>query len=154
MQQGTVFSIFIGAETGGKMRGVDEVHALPGQGLEGDRYFLGGGNLPRKQGPDREATLIEIEALEALKREHGLDLGPEESRRNIVTRGIALNHLVGREFRVGGVTLRGMRLCEPCDYLDRVSGKAVKQALVHRGGLRAQIVTEGVIRVGDPIAVE
>ena len=82
-------------------------------------------------------TLIEAEALEALEREHGVRLEPHESRRNIVTRGVALNELVGREFRVGEVVLRGLMLCEPCRHLEKLTGKQLIRGLVHRGGLRA-----------------
>jgi MOSC domain-containing protein YiiM len=152
MQSGTVLYLFIGPVTAQPMQSVPEVRAHPGKGLEGDRYCLGGAVQPRKRGPEREATLIEVEALEAVKREADIDFDASESRRNIVTRGIALNHLVGREFRVGEVTLRGIRLCEPCEHLVKLTGKGVREALIHRGGLRAQIVSAGTIRVGDPIA--
>jgi MOSC domain-containing protein YiiM len=96
-------------------------------------------------------TLIEVEALEALQRDYGVELQPSESRRNIVTRGVALNHLIGREFSVGDVRLRGLELCEPCGHLEGLTRPGVKQGLIHRGGLRAQILSEGVINVGDRI---
>ena len=105
-----------------------------------------------KRSPDREITLIEAEAIEAVPREYGVELSPAEARRNIVTRGVALNHLVGREFRVGNVVLRGIRLCEPCEHLERLTRPGVLEALVHRGGLRAQIVSGGTIQVGDSIS--
>ena len=104
------------------------------------------------QGTGREVTLIEDEALEALFDEAGLELAPGASRRNIVTRGVPLNHLVNREFCVGAVRLRGMRLCEPCLHLEHLTQMTgARRALVHRGGLRAEIVTEGVIRAGDAV---
>jgi MOSC domain-containing protein YiiM len=78
-------------------------------------------------------------------------LDPGATRRNIVTRGVPLKHLVGQQFRVGDVTLRGLRLCEPCAHLERLSHPGVREALIHRGGLRAQILTDGTIRVGDSI---
>ncbi|MCA1685973.1 MAG: MOSC domain-containing protein, partial [Planctomycetia bacterium] len=110
------------------------------------------GPLPvGKRGVDREVTLIEAEAIEALKREDGVELDPAESRRNIVTRGVALNHLVDREFRVGGIALRGIRLCEPCRHLESMTRAGVMKGLIHRGGLRAQILGEGVLSVGDPV---
>jgi MOSC domain-containing protein YiiM len=97
-------------------------------------------------------TLIEIEAIEALERDYGVKLSPGDARRNIVTRGVALNHLVGKEFRVGEVVLRGIRLCEPCQHLVQLTGQEkVLPGLVHRGGLRAQVVKGGVIRVGDAV---
>lgn len=133
------------------MTAVQEVRAVPGKGLDGDRYFKQTGSYSNKPGPAREVTLIEIEALEALKRDYGIELNPGSARRNIVTRGAFLNHLVGREFRVGKVALRGIRLCEPCSHLEELTRPGVLQALVHRGGLRAQILTEDTIRVGDAV---
>jgi len=118
-------------------------------GLEGDRHF---GRAANEPGAGREVTLIEVEAIEALERDYGVKLGPGDARRNIVTRGVALNHLVDRQFAVGKVVLRGIRLCEPCAHLASLTDQKVLSALVHRGGLRAQIVEEGTVRVGDPVA--
>lgn len=101
--------------------------------------------------PEYQITLIEAEAIEAFSREYGIEFKPAAARRNLVTRGIPLNELVGNEIVVGEVTLRGIRLCEPCSHLAQVSHQSVLPGLVHRGGLRAQILTEGIIRVGDPI---
>lgn len=148
---GRVCSLHITGAASEPMLTVPEVRAVPGNGLEGDRYFLGTGIYSNKPGPDREVTLIEMEVLWALDRDHGIRLTPHESRRNIVTAGVALRRLVGREFAVGGVRLRGIRLCEPCAHLERLTVPGVLAALVHRGGLRAQILTEGMIRVGDSI---
>lgn len=133
------------------MEPVSKVRAVPGKGLEGDRYLQGTGTYSRNSEPDHEVTLIESEALEALRHDYGIELAPGESRRNIVTRGVALNHLVGQEFDVGEVHLRGLCLCEPCGHLERLTQKGVARALIHRGGLCAQILTEGLIRVGDPL---
>jgi MOSC domain-containing protein YiiM len=102
--------------------------------------------------PGQEVTLIEQEALEAAQREYDLPLTHAESRRNLLTSGVPLNHLVGRRFTIGSVVLEGVKLCEPCGYLERFTGKKVIEALRHRGGLRARIVQGGVLRVGDPIA--
>lgn len=125
---------------------------MPGRGLEGDRYFRGEGTYSKKGGPDREATFIELEAIRAAERDEGVAIPPERTRRNLLTEGVALNHLVGREFRVGGVRFRGLRLCEPCAHMERLSGvPGARRALVHRGGLRAEILDEGVIRVGDAV---
>jgi MOSC domain-containing protein YiiM len=134
------------------MQMVDEAQALPGVGLAGDRYALGTGSF-FKPLPDYELTLIEAEAVEAAQIEHGLQLLPGESRRNLVTRGVGLNALVGCEFQVGGVRLRGIRLCEPCRLLQALTRQPVMRTLRHRGGLRAQILTEGLIRVGDIVTV-
>ena len=125
---------------------------MPGKGLEGDRYFHDAGTFSKPEPqPDHEVTLIEIESIEALKRDYGIDLAPHESRRNILTRGVPLNHLVGQEFKVGDVALRGLRLCEPCAHLQALTQQGVLKGLIHRGGLRAQILTPGVIRVGDAV---
>ena len=151
MSNGMLISIHIAPAARAPMQSVADVRALPGIGLQGDRYSNGIGTFSKPGSPDREVTLIEIEALEALARDYGLELKPEESRRNLVTRGVALNHLVGREFKVGEVTLRGLRLCEPCDHLESLAEKKVRRGLLHRGGLRSQILTGGTIRAGDRI---
>lgn len=151
MWQGSVVSIHIAPGAGQQMETVPEARAVAGRGLEGDRYALGTGYYSRKPGEGgRELTLIEIEALEALPA-LGVKLGAAESRRNIVTTGVALNHLVGREFWIGAVKLRGTRLCEPCKYLDGLTQDGAMVALIHRGGLRAQILNDGLIRAGDTI---
>ena len=87
-----------------------------------------------------------------IKRDYGVDITPGDARRNLVTRGIPLNHLVGHEFQIGEVKIRGIRLCEPCDHLQRLTGRPVLKELRHRGGLRAQILTQGTIHVGDVIS--
>jgi MOSC domain-containing protein YiiM len=149
--EGRVAGIFIAPGEGKPVEPRDEVEAVPGQGLSGDRYFLRRGAWSDDRKPGREVTLIESEAVAAAREEFGLDLEPEESRRNIVTRGVRLNDLVGREFMVGNVRLTGVRLCEPCEYLQGLTGQPVVKALVHRAGLRADILDGGWIRVGDPI---
>ncbi len=151
--QGSVVSLFISPAAGAPMAAVNEARAVPGKGLEGDRYFKQVGTYSNKPGPAREVTLIELEAVEALKRDYGIDLDPANTRRNIVTHGVPLNHLVGRDFRVGDVTLRGIRLCEPCSHLEQLTRQGVLRGLVHRGGLRAQILADGLIRVGDTIII-
>jgi MOSC domain-containing protein YiiM len=131
---------------------LESVLAVRGKGLEGDRYFDAQGSFFKNERtrPDKEVTLIEQEALDALARDYNIQLAPEESRRNILTSGISLNHMVGREFMVGGARLRGIRLCEPCSHLERLTGRKLK-GLTHRGGLRAQIVKSGEIKLGDPV---
>jgi MOSC domain-containing protein YiiM len=149
-----VAAIHIAPAASRPMVSVERVLAIPGKGLEGDRYFDSQGTFfkNKKISPDKEVTLIEQEALEALRDEYKLELLPHESRRNILTKGAALNHLVGREFRVGKARLRGIRLCEPCKHLEKLTGRSLK-GLVHRGGLRAQVLQEGEISVGDEIVV-
>jgi MOSC domain-containing protein YiiM len=158
--QGSVAGIHLAPEAGAAMRAVSEVRAVPGKGLEGDRYFLGTGFYSlRPSWGGREVTLIETETVQALEGEvvnsdgerQGIVLTPADTRRNIATAGVPLNHLVEREFWVGPVLMRGTRLCEPCRHLEELTKPRVMQALLHRGGLRARILTEGVIRVGDPI---
>jgi MOSC domain-containing protein YiiM len=131
---------------------VEQVRAVPGKGFEGDRYFKASGTYSDHPGPAREVTLIEAEAIDAMARDNELTIHAGDARRNLVTRGVPLNHLVGREFTVGSVRLRGIRLCEPCSHLEGLTKRGVLAALIHRGGLRAQILSEGVIRVGDLIA--
>jgi MOSC domain-containing protein YiiM len=130
---------------------VNEAKVVVGKGIEGDRYFHEKGFYSGRKGPHWEVTLIEIEAIEALKRDNGIELRPGDARRNIVTLGVPLNHLVDKEFRIGEVTLRGIRLCEPCTHLEGLTQKGVWAGLIHRGGLRAQVIKEGTVRVGDAI---
>ena len=134
---------------------VQEVRAVARLGLQGDRYFKKVGTYSNVPGGGRQITLIELESVEALKRDFRIQLDPTQTRRNVVTRGVPLNHLVGRKFRLGDqVMLEGVRLCEPCEHLEKLSLKGVKEGLLHRGGLRADIVSGGIVRVGDPITPE
>ena len=129
-----------------------EVRAVPGKGLEGDRYFLGGGTFsPQPQKPDFELTLIEQERIEAFAKESGRPFNALHARRNLVTEGVALNDLVGEEFWIGDVRIRGTRLCEPCNHLAKISFPETLKGLIHQAGLRAQILSEGVIHIGDLI---
>ena len=155
MSQGNVVSIHIAAVAATPMQTVTSVAAIAGRGLEGDRYFNQSGTYSNHPGTGRHVTLIESEALAALRREYGVELDAGSARRNIVTRGVALNHLVEKEFKIGAVTLRGVRLCEPCAHLEKLCSKGVMRGLIHRGGMRAEIITGGTIGVGDAIvAVE
>ena len=152
MAKGSVVSIQIAKDAKGAMENLQEVQAVEGRGLEGDRYCNQVGSYSHNPGPDREVTLIEAEALEAMERDYGTTLDPKDSRRNITTRGVPLNHLLqGREFTIGTVRMRGLRVCEPCVNLVKLTGKNVLQGLVHRGGLRAQVLNSGTIRVGDTV---
>jgi MOSC domain-containing protein YiiM len=149
---GIVEAIYIAAAAAGPTKALDAVEAIPGVGLEGDRYARKLGTF-YKPDPDRELTLIEAEAIDALRRDYGVELAAGDTRRNLVTRGVALNHLVGKEFTVGNVRIRGIRLCEPCGHLQSLAGKPVIKGLIHRGGLRARILSEGTIHAGDSISV-
>ena len=147
MPEAAVVAIFTAPEKHVPLVSRDEVSAVAGRGLEGDRYF----NAEGWDEPKREMTLVELEAVEAANRDYDLGLTPEDMRRQIVTKGIALNHLVGREFTVGDVRCRGIKLNEPCNHLRKLAEKPLIKPMIHRGGLRAQILESGTIRVGDPI---
>lgn len=163
MWEGTVVSIHIASEAAAPMQSITEVRALPGRGLEADRYFAGTGFYSKKPSyGGREVTLIEMEAVEALfsgvlnasGEKAGIKIAAANTRRNVVTAGVPLNHLIDREFQVGAVLMRGTRLCEPCKYLDDLTQRGVMSGLIHRGGLRALILNEGVIRVGDAVRLK
>jgi MOSC domain-containing protein YiiM len=151
---GFVESIYIAPQAKARLGAVTQVRAVPGYGLEGDRYFAKAGTFSPKDVPDRQVTLIEGEAIEALARDYSIELAQGDARRNIVTRGVALNHLVGREFRVGEALLLGTRLCDPCDHLESLTKPGVRAGLIHRGGLRAQILAGGTIAVGDALTTQ
>jgi MOSC domain-containing protein YiiM len=135
-----VESIHLAAENEHKTLPVDRVRAVAGRGLEGDRHAEKG-----------DITLIEAEALETLASEHGIELAPGESRRQVTTRGISLNDLVGVRFRVGEVECVGTELCEPCNHLQKLTQPGVMRGLVHRGGINADVLSDGEIAVGDAI---
>lgn len=148
---GVVQSIHITGGGSEPMQPVDRIRAIAGVGLEGDRYAVGSGHYSGDPKVDRQVTLIEVEMIEALEKGSGIALAPGETRRNVTTRGIRLNDLVGRRFRIGEVVCEGTRLCEPCQYLADLLGKPILAPLVHRAGLRARILTGGVFAAGDPV---
>lgn len=150
---GEIQAIFICPSAGEEMQPVSEVRAVPGKGLDGDRYFNRQGYYSDKPGDGRELTLIESEALEHLTQDSGIQIGAEKTRRNLVTKGIQLNDLVGVEFHIGGITVRGVRLCDPCSYLEKHTERGVLKAMVDRGGLRVDILSGGTIRVGDAVVL-
>jgi MOSC domain-containing protein YiiM len=151
--RGQLIGIFVAPRKCVALQALDRVEAVAGRGLRGDRYFLKEGTFSAKDGPDREVTLLEVEALEGLAREYQITLEPAQGRRNLLTRGVPLNHLVGRTFTIGPVILSGIRLCEPCGHLEGLTSKGVKNGLIHRGGLRAQVVAGGVLEVGAAITL-
>jgi MOSC domain-containing protein YiiM len=154
MGAGSLLSIHIARRGGERLESVREIRAVPGLGLEGDRYHSKQGTFSGKKGTGREVTLIESEALEALRRDYDVALDAGDTRRNLITRGVPLNHLVGRTFRVGGVSLHGVRLCEPCAHLAQLTCAKASAGLVHRGGLRAEILTAGTLQAGSSIEWE
>ena len=153
MFEGQLLGIHVCAAGADQMKDVHEIKALAGLGLQGDRYATGQGSyqrgVPGKS--SQQVTLIEIEAIRAAAADYNIDVSPGATRRNLVTESVPLNHLVDRTFSVGPVILRGIELCEPCGHLERLATSGLKKALAHRGGLRAEIVTGGTLRIGDSI---
>ena len=144
MFEGRLLAIGICKNDGVDVVSVSDIEAVANVGLSGDRYA-------EKSKPKSAITLIEIEALRAAKRDHDFEISHLASRRNLLTESVPLNHLVDREFTVGEVRLRGVELCEPCGYLEKMTSKGAIKALLHRGGLRAEIVESGKISVGDKV---
>jgi MOSC domain-containing protein YiiM len=149
---GLVEGIHVASGAGEPVRALESVRAIAGVGLEGDRYAVGLGHYQDSR-VSRALTLIEAEAIEALAREHGIHLAAGGTRRNLTTRGIALNELLGRRFWIGEILCEGTWLCEPCRYLADLTAEPLLRPLVHRGGLRADILRGGVIRRGDQVRV-
>ncbi len=149
MWQGRVVSISLTPVSAEPTRLVDEVRAVAGRGLEGDRYFKADGDP--WEDPGRELTLISVEAIDAMERENGVKLDYKDARRNIITRDVPLNDLIDKEFSVGEVRVRGIRLNQPCAHLAELTEQKVLKGLVDRGGLRAQILNDGTMRTGDVI---
>ncbi len=146
--EGRVEGIYITSEPGELPATVPSVRALAGRGLEGNRYFY-------DEAPSgRALTLIAAEAVEAMESEHGISLEAAATRRNVVTRGIDVNELVGRRFRVGDVECEGVELCEPCAHLQSMTAPGVIKGLAHRGGLNADILSDGEISVGDAVVAD
>lgn len=144
---GTIEQIWTAPEAGAPARSCEAAWAVAGQGLDGDRAYEGTGTFPSGL-PGSALTLISAEVCESF----GPPLSPDEHRRNLVTRGIDLNQLVGHEFMIGQVRCRGMRLCEPCMVIQRRASRPLLRPLIHRAGLRADILTSGPIQAGDQIA--
>lgn len=150
--KGELIHVHIAAGASADMRALAEARLLPGTGIEGDRYATRCGTYSSRHHIDRQVTLIEQEALDALARDHGIELAPHEHRRNLTTRGVPLNHLVGRYFGIGDCVLYGGRLNVPCRYLEDLLGKKVFKPLINRSGLNCRVVRGGTIRPG--MAVE
>jgi len=145
--------VYLADSAGRPMRSVESAVAVAGQGLLGDRYQAGTGEWSYDRKMYDDVTLIAVEALAAADAQHAVQLAAGASRRNVETRGVDLDALVGVRFRVGEVELRGERPCEPCRYLDAVTGQPAKTALQGRGGLRATVLRGGQLRVGDRVVV-
>ena len=150
---GAVEANHVAPGTGGDPEPREAVEAVAGRGLKGDRYYRGEGLYNERDDLEpSDVTLIEAEALEAAAADYDVELEPGAHRRNVTTRGVALNHLVGERFRVGEAVLEGLALCEPCGYMESLADAPdAATALEHRGGLDARIVDSGTIRVGDDV---
>lgn len=135
------------------MQALERARVRAGVGIEGDRYAARIGEWSDQPSDDRDLTLVEAEAIEALATDHGISLAPGETRRNVTTRGVRLDELIGREFTIGGVRCRGVCRCEPCTYLEGMVGKPILRGLVHRGGLRALILEDGEFGIGDGVTL-
>ena len=147
-----VVSLHVCPDKAQPMKSRKRITLVEDKGVLGDRYLRLRGTFSKKNGPDRQVTLIEEEALVAARRDYKLRIKSASVRRNIVTRGVALNHLVGERFTVGDAVLEGVRLCEPCGHLGKLlDNDRVRDALIHRGGLRCRIVKGGVVAIGDDI---
>ena len=153
MTQGKLIGICITTQGSEAMQSVEQVEAIAGTGLAGDRYANLSGTFQKGDvvAPEEEVTLIEEEALQGAATEYNLQIAHADSRRNLLTQGVALNHLVGLDFHVGEVLLRGIKVCEPCGHLENLTFEGVRQSLVHRGGLRAQVLEGGTISIDDSI---
>lgn len=151
--QGVVESILIAPQATELPHPVERAWAAAGRGLAGDRYWAATGTYSdARYEPLAHVTLVAVEALEEMRRATGVELTPAEARRNVLVRGIDLDTLIGVPFRIGGVRCYGQRRCEPCRHLERLTRPGVLRALVHRGGLRAELHGDGWIAVGDPVA--
>jgi MOSC domain-containing protein YiiM len=151
MFTGRLVGIYTTTEAAAPLAPSTELRAIEGVGLEGDRYATEIGTYSGRVGADRQVTFVEREVIAAVNDEAGVELAEHEARRNLVTEGVPLHHLVGRRFRVGDVVFRGLRSCPPCAYLEKATRPGVRAALENRGGLRAEIVQGGTLRIGDEI---
>jgi MOSC domain-containing protein YiiM len=157
--RGSIVSIHIASEEGGELQPLDRAELVAGCGIRGDRHFSADGSRAGEA-----LTLIEAEQVELFNELTGLSLAPHDTRRQIVTHGVPLNDLVGVRFRLGDVEVEGVELCEPCAYLadhltkqfsiTDIAGPEIVHGLAHRAGIRARILNDGTIRVGDPVACE
>lgn len=152
---GQVVGLYIAPTAGAPMEALDRARVVAGRGIAGDRYFDGRGYYSQiRPLTGRRLTLIEAEALAGLAEETGIILGPHECRRNLITQGIRLDALVGKRFRIGAIECYGERFCPPCGYLEQLTGLAgVNRGLMGRGGIRAEILLDGEIAVGDVVAL-
>ena len=153
---GKIAKLLISKDTQSDMLNVNQIVLEVGKGIFGDRYYNQVGTFSNKGEiePGRDVTLIEIEKIDALNKDHNLEITAEDLRRNIVITNCDLNSLVGKEFQIGEVVLKGLRLCEPCKYLaDKINEKKTLTEMVHKAGLRAQIIKGGSINLDSQAEV-
>jgi MOSC domain-containing protein YiiM len=148
MKSGNVAAIFLASRHGDLPSSVPSAELVAGLGVRGDRHFA---ETPGQLAADQELTLIQAEAIDYVRDRLDPRFEPAEARRNILTHGIDLDRLIGMEFSIGTVRVRGIRPCHPCAHLEGLTRQGVLKTLVNRGGLRAQILSSGMIRVDDPI---
>lgn len=147
---GHITAIFVAPNKHAEQLAIEAVQLKRGKGIVGDRFFG-----QSQKNPGRNLTLIEIEAIEEFNETYGLTINLNATRRNFLTRGIRLNGLVGKTFRVGDVLCKGVELCEPCRLLARqlpqssISQKEIIKVFTHKGGLRAEVLSDGIVRLGD-----
>ena len=155
MTTGTLIEIWTAPSAGTQMVGHDSIQALSNHGLAGDRYTEGHGSYSKPgDHPDRQVTLIEQEQLDWLHNQHGIVMSGQDSRRNLLTKGIQLNDLIGKTFHIGKVELLGIRLCQPCKPLATVLGFDFVNLMLHRSGLNCQIISGGTLTPGDVISID
>ena len=160
MIKGTVDAIHIASQAAEKVTPMEEIVVIEGRGIEGDRYYEGEGTFSKSnryaEGSStngRDLTLIEAESVDAVFKEYQIEIKPGAHRRNITTRGVALNDLVGKKFRIGEVVCKGVCLCTPCRHMEALTTKGVMEALENRGGLRADILEGGAIKIGAEVEI-
>src|SRR5271170_6239916 len=149
--QGELLHIHVASRAAAPMDELPKANLVAGIGIEGDRYATGLGTYSKRYHLDRQVTLIEIEVLESIARDRGIELLPCEHRRNLTTRGVPLGHLVGQYFRVGDCVLYGGRMNVPCLYLETLIAKKVFKPLINRSGLNCRVVVGGTISIGENI---
>ena len=149
---GTLLHIHITPAKSQPMRRLEQARLIPGEGIEGDRYALGTGTYSIKPGEDRQVTLIEAEMLARVAEDDGHTISVDEHRRNLTVEGVPLQHLVGHQFRVGETVLEGVRINQPCKYLNLMLKRDVYMALWNRSGLNCKVIEGGLIRSGDTLS--
>ena len=150
---GSIYRLYYCSEAKAEMIQAESLNCVMDRGIEGDRYFLGKGTFSQELSgtPDDQITLIESEEIDQFNHDNGLNLSYGSFRRNIITTGIKLNPLVGQKIQIGDVVLEAIRYCEPCAHLAQLLGQEILPQMMGRSGLRAKIISGGVVKSGQPI---